>query len=248
MLHEEKEINSISEFVNSLKNDIPKNEKHVWYRGQANTTWKLIPSLGRKQKHSPQLEYYLIKRFRQNATQLVHINGGDYWDWLLLMQHHGVPTRLLDWTENPLIGLFFAINEKPNKTAAIWMLLPSKLNKLCNIIPQISYDIPSFDDPVLGTYSIENLVREDSSHLKPIAVIVPRSNPRMQAQMGVFTVMHRDPIPVEDIEDKSHIWKYIIPAASKAVIKKELKILGINKFSIFPELSSIGEMVTEELK
>jgi hypothetical protein len=246
MLYPDKNINSTTELINNLKIDIPADEKHIWFRGQASKDWKLIPTLGRLRRRSAVEENYLIKRFRQNATQLVTITHNTNWDWLLTMQHHGVPTRLLDWSENALIGLYFAVYEKPKTDASIWMLLPSRLNRTSNIEPVYSYDIPSFDDPVLENYSTRNLVSEGSSHLNPVAVIVPRTNARIQAQLGVFSIIHRDPIAIEDIGEGNHIWRYNILAESKKIIKKELKILGINKFSLFPELASIGEMVKGE--
>jgi len=248
MRYDDKTINSVTELIDNLKNDIPSHSNHIWFRGQANQEWKLIPTLGRKKKFSPEKENYLIKRFRQNATQLVSYSHHSKWDWLLTMQHHGVPTRLLDWSENALIGLYFAVCEKPKYDGAFWILLPSLLNKNSNIEPNYSVDIPSFDDPILDNYSTSNLVRETTSHLDPIAVIVPRINPRIQAQLGVFTLMHRDPKPIEEVGDGEHIWRYIIPSGSKKNIIKELKILGINKFSLFPELSSIGEILREEIK
>lgn len=68
----------------------------------------------------------------------------------------------------------------------------------------------------------------------------------MQAQLGVFTISHRDKTPIEEIGDQTHIWKYKIPASKKKIIKNELALLGITKFQIFPELSSIGEIIRSE--
>jgi hypothetical protein len=247
MLYPDKEITSVTGLIDNLITDIPAEQKHIWYRGQSKKEWKLISALGRIKKRSEQVENYLIKRFRQNATQLVTIAHTTNWDWLLTMQHHGVPTRLLDWSESPLIGLYFAVCEKPKTDGSIWMLLPSMLNRSSNIEPEYSVDIPSFDDPILENYSTHNLVSERLSHLFPIAVIVPRTNPRIQAQLGVFSIMHRDPIAIEDVGDSKHVWRYNIPANSKINILRELKILGINKFSLFPELPSVGEMVKGEI-
>jgi hypothetical protein len=61
--------------------------------------------------------------------------------------------------------------------------------------------------------------------------------------LGVFTISHRDKTPIEEIGDKKHIWKYKIPADKKNIIKSELELLGITKFQVFPELSSIGEII-----
>ena len=66
----------------------------------------------------------LIKRFKQNAFQFLDLVPKDEWEWIFLMQHYRVPTRLLDWTESPLIGLYFAVSDKAVKrvqtAAALW--------------------------------------------------------------------------------------------------------------------------------
>ena len=67
----------------------------------------------------------------------------------------------------------------------------------------------------------------------------------MQAQQGVFTICHRENIPIENAgaegSPRDHIWKYNIPITAKGTIRKELRLLGINKFQLFPELQSISE-------
>ena len=79
-----------------------------------------------------------------------------------------------------------------------------------------------------------------------MAAIATRNNPRMQAQLGVFTISHRDKTPIEEIGNKKHVWKYHIPKTKKSIIQKELALLGITKFQLFPELASIGEIIKKE--
>ena len=75
---------------------------NVWFRGQGDVTWPLKPSLYRG-KFRPELEREMLRDFRAHAAEYV--------DWLFLAQHHGIPTRILDWTENPLVGLYFTCCE-----------------------------------------------------------------------------------------------------------------------------------------
>lgn len=94
-------------------------------------------------------------------------------------------------------------------------------------------------------YLPSTIARESKSKLFPMAAIAPRNSSRMQSQQGVFTISHRENILIEDVgaygSPRDHIWKYIIPAATKENFRKELKLLGINKFQLFPELESLSD-------
>jgi len=172
-------------------------------------------------------------------------------DWLFLMQHYGVPTRLLDWSESPLVALYFAVDsssEHFDSDAALWVLFPTRLNKNANIHNKEEEDyIPSFEDPELQSYSINSLEANTRLQLQPVATIATRNNPRIQAQLGVFTIHHNQTTPIEEVGDGSHVVKITIPSASKAHIKKQLALLGYTKFQLFPELSSIGDIIKEGL-
>lgn len=241
-----KNITSISDLLKNLKKDTKGYNGQVWFRGQSVTTWKLQPSFVRKDKNIS--EFTLITKFKQNASLLIDRIPANYYDWLFQMQHHGVPTRLLDWTESALIALYFAVEDSSTlkKDGALWILLPTELNKNANIYSDENYYIPSFEDIVLKNYNPEVFHQEKNTKLLPVAAIASRNNTRMQAQLGVFTISHRDKTPIEDIGDKKHIWKYEIPATKKKVIQEELALLGITKFQVFPELASIGEIINNE--
>lgn len=161
------------------------------------------------------------------------------------MQHYGVPTRLLDWTESPLIALYFAVeNEENDDDGAFWILNPLMLNKEARISrPSEPAFIPSFEDEILEPYA--NL-KDGVQDVYPIATIATRNNIRIQAQQGVFTIHHHaKPLAIDQISDGRHAEKVVIPQASKNEIKKQLKLLGISKFQLFPEMSSIGDLIKE---
>lgn len=243
-----KNITNVQELIAALEEDQKEYKGAVWYRGQANLDWKLIPSYLRLTNPPP--EFTLLKRFKQSASLLLNREPHDSFDWLFLMQHHGVPTRLLDWSESPLAGLYFAVENYlnyPNIDAAVWSLRPSELNKCANIFADEDHFIPSFEEDVLQSYSIERLSQERRVKQLPLATIATRNNPRIQAQLGVFTIHHLDERPIEDIGDKSHVIKYVIPADHRATMLEQLRLLGISKFSMFPELSSIGENIRRGL-
>ena len=242
MRHEDREIRSVVDLVPLLLKDGVGPEP-IWYRGQANVAWSLLPSLSRG--GGIEAEFSLFKRFKQNALPFVQHRPQSEWEWLFVMQHHGLPTRLLDWTESPLVALYFIVSdvdvETRDKAGALWALLPLELNKASKLQPLHQGDIPGFgDDEHLDAY-LPSQVSKLGIGLGPLAAIALRNNPRIQVQQGVFTVCHKDIGPLEGDGTPQYLWRYVIPADAKDAIKAELDLLNINKLSLFPELANVSE-------
>lgn len=66
--------------------------------------------------------------------------------------------------------------------------------------------------------------------------------------MGTFTIHHEHPIAIEEVGDKSHVAKYLLPEKSRANLLKELRLLGLTRFSLFPELASVGAIIQEMMR
>lgn len=133
MKYKEIELHSIGALIEKLQEDINDYVSPVWFRGQAVSSWALEPKLMRIDP-LPSETYYL-NRFKQDASIILpHRPSGEF-EWMFLMQHYGVPTRLLDWSESPLTGLYFAINGHLDEDGALYILLPSELNKKSNYRP-----------------------------------------------------------------------------------------------------------------
>lgn len=239
MKREEPKIESLSDLLTRLKDDLSPDTTY-WYRGHGIATWKLLPALARD---ASKLDYEadLIAKFQQSATLLLQSSPNSEWEWLTIMQHHSVPTRLLDWTESPLVGLFFAVEKHDGEPGALWVLNPTELNLCANIKRDLPSYIPTFEDIELHNYKTSVLQSEKTSHLNPAAVIGRRNTPRMQAQLGVHTVIQRDPIAIEEMRDQKHTWKYLVPAPAKQTIRQELSLLAFGRFQLFPELQILGE-------
>lgn len=244
------EITSVESLIDTLEKISVSNGGNLWFRGQSAFDWDLSPGFFRLSGKVS--ESTLLMRFKQTAAQLVSNIPKESFDWMFLMQHYGLPTRLLDWSESPLIALYFAVENKlsHDKDGSLWILDPTKLNTISRIQSKNEdHFIPSFEDEVLKNYTMES-VRSGNQHifLSPVAIIATRNNPRIQAQLGVFTVHHNSSETIEKGEgEKNHYIKIKIPAKRKEHIKKQLSMLGYSRFQIFPELSSISDVIKERM-
>ena len=224
----------------------------VWFRGHASSTFKLLPSLARDPK-ALEREALLAKRFKQNAFPFRQTRPQDEWEWLFLMQHFGVPTRLLDWTESPLVALYFSVNDANADFDAhdgqLWALLPARFNyEVPRLRPAVPVDIPSFGvDTALDDYRPDTIALEAMTNKLPVAAIAHRQNERIMAQLGVFTIMHRDTTPLEELAD-NFLARITIPAKAKSRVRSELLSLRITRLTLFPELTSVAAVAKELLK
>jgi hypothetical protein len=156
----------------------------LWYRGCGKLDHDLTPSLYRHKTSKTiedfmRLEKFLLARFQQRSIPFHARPSGDPWEWLFLMQHYGVPTRLLDWTESPLMALFFAVTlARPSlsskgrpvfdRDASIWFLDPEKWNKRAVDLKSFTGSVLTTDDPNAGAYKPGG----DISTMKPFPIVL----------------------------------------------------------------------------
>jgi hypothetical protein len=212
------------------------------YRGQPDAAWRLAPSVHRG--YTPEQERYLTNEFRVRARSR-HLGcpaDNDYPGWLALMQHYGLPTRLLDWTYSPLVAAYFAVhpeyvppNASPKRDACIWALIAGKLNESQGFEPLIfpldaaSYEsliVPAFknrDEP--GTVGVAMAIEHDA---------------RIQLQQAAFTI-HSNCTPIDQLPGaETWLRKLVIPNASIGEFFNELSVLGMKKSNLFPDLPSLA--------
>ena len=199
----------------------PISSRDVLFRGQSNCTWQLLPMLARLQIDSPETtEQEMIGEFERSFLPLSTIQPQTSWEVLALAQHHGLPTRLLDWTSNALVGLWFAVKDDSDTDAIVWML------------------IPDTDDYRL---------REDSDPYdnKRTRIFFPKIvSTRISAQAGAFTVhqiIDGNKWVALDKNKKyvGNLIKLIIDKESFSTIRSDLNRLGINHASMFPDLDGL---------
>jgi hypothetical protein len=248
MRYTDRTIHSVSEMLTALRAQ-SKPKRITWFRGHGQRRWKLVPSLARRAADLL-AEGAIIKRFMQNAVPYLETPLRDEWEWMFLMQHHRAMTRLLDWSESPLTALFFAVSEDKHRNAAgaIWCLDPVALNREAKI-PDFKFEseIPGFGrDRSLESY-LPTRVDESTAAMGPVAIMGPRNTRRMAAQLGTFTVNHRDHTPIESIGACKHCWRWIVPANAKRKIRKELALLGYSQLTLFPDLDRVADLTKELL-
>lgn len=206
-------------------------EVRPWYRGQKRADWGLIPGEYRLEDINPD---ELRSEFMLKAHPLLNQVPTNIWEWYFLMQHYGLPTRLLDWTTGSMIALHFAVRHDTGKhDAAVWMLDPWSLNESSFGKPNLiltsdreasGYLVPPYRNKLTG--------------LRPIAVIPPYNSARITVQRGAFTVHGKNKRGL-DVQFSKKLVRILIPKNNCIEIKRELRNAGVSEFTLFPDLDGL---------
>jgi hypothetical protein len=225
-------LEKIKEAKQQIDNDGP-----IWFRGHNNAGYYLLPSLLRY-TNGLDKEKYLFNSFRKFSDR-IFVRHNSEWETLFDMQHYGVPTRLLDWSETFGIALFFAACDNLScYDAAIYILNPLKLNQVSRISK--IYTIPREE----GEYSYSNIYwnKTPFAPSAPIAIEPIFINSRMSAQRGVFTV-HDDSIDPIEYKYPEAIRKVILPKELIHAALEFLDLANLNEFSVYPDLGGISRFL-----
>jgi hypothetical protein len=211
-------ITRLSEFI-ELVRTLPNETR--FYRGQQDATLALRPSIGRDDPADSRLlaqEQLLLKAFKDRAVAYLQTPPATTVEWLLVARHHGVPTRLLDWTLSPLVAAFFACEQSSTEDSAVWFFAQR--------------EFWFSDASPLDPWKLEH---------KYVAVRPRALNPRFITQRSVVTV-HRDPTEPFVLDE---MCKVTIPWTNRPSILREIVEAGVDRSVLFPGLDGIGSYVTE---
>lgn len=223
--------------VNSLTTHFE--DTKLWWRGQADSNWQLIPGIFRSKNQS--FETSLIGHFLMKAKSRYSNcpQGSEIGPWLFLMQHYRLPTRLLDWSESPLVALYFAVQNEDydNKDAVIWGLQPFNLNFAQAKRPRLFSSGASEVNLLFQQAQDKNVGDPD---LRTLAVMNVETDIRHLVQQSKFTI-HGSPTSMEDLDDKENfLGKIIIQSSAKRKMRRLLDIFGITRSYLFPDLENLS--------
>jgi hypothetical protein len=215
------------------------------FRGLARSTYTNRSSLARLGEDSPRLERHLIRNFRKYAHR--EQPGPTLWDWMSLAQHHGLPTRLLDWTFSPLVAAHFATATSAGAEAMVWAvdcaaaheLLPPQLERALRGegATVFTTELLAEHAPTLG--DLDELGGPD-----PFVLFFepPSLDDRIVNQSAVLSMMSD---PRADFDDwleahpgTWHAWR--ITADAKAEIRARLDQANVTERVLMPGLDGLA--------
>jgi len=217
--------------------------ERVWWRGQARSDRGLVPSVHRKRKLGDEGNMAVMFVAHAEVRHAKVPGRTDFAGWLLLMQHYGLPTRMLDWTESPLMGLFFAVREEEyhNRDGVLWGLRATALNKSQTGSRNIYGPGHGETLRLLRPAFTPGADQQD----KALAIRSPYLDLRQMIQCSQSTV-HGSPQPLNDVPGCSEFLVRVdIPFQAKASLKQSLELLGIRESYLFPDLEHLAKELRE---
>ena len=251
-----KNWNEFNELIEPVTNYPPSGFGTI-FRGQACCDWPLKHSLARKlfpsmdETWRVHIEKEATQKFQQHGHLLIGPASlpepDDLLAWWAVMQHHGAPTRLLDWTKSPFVALYFAVVEQPDTDGAVWMVNFGALMEAME-------DTPGYKEQIKCS--------KHSEYFQAIGVppfLTPldfsQQNQRMIAQQGLFTICrnimgNHSTIIDETFKRSGALYdgaytQLIIPKAKKLEMLRKLELFNITSSSLFPGIDGLGRSIGE---
>ncbi len=269
-------VRKLGDFVEQVRNiradwSVPE-DKELWFRGEkcdyGDTRLRPIlyrPPPSRSLKPVGDLleiEDCLFETFRRCNVQLTDTAIKDDFDGYLFMQHHGGPTRLLDWSDGCLIALHFALRSKQGSEgdSSVYVLDPSRLMDTLDALPDTSIreakwmeHVKAHPEDVEGDSADIYLPSSDGGERDfelpriPMVLQFEHFSRRVAAQRSQFIVFGADPSWLSDEIKKSDssICSIVIDGQSTKAIRAELRECGVTESVIFPDLDGLGRELNQ---
>lgn len=257
------------------------------FRGVGNESWALLPSVLRtfseKQVSQKRDKYFsagtdiyrtderqILQHFQKEASSyLPQISASNHFSWMQYAQHYGVPTRLLDFTSNPLIALFFCCISCDDKDGALWIINTADYHNWFYQDSFFAFNGPITDQEIIESVLsffhevIEEPPREALPEICcPVLFIPEYIDNRMASQSSRFLLWAKNKDPLEKMvsdknwmtlsrdgvglvggEDSRFLAKVIVPSNFKHAILNQLCTLGVSERTIFPGVEGIGKFI-----
>jgi hypothetical protein len=235
-------------------------EPSLWYRGLENSSWALVPKLYRPAESIKKLLGYedeIQEEFVRRAPSLTTYKPENTWEWYFLMQHYAAPTRLLDWTENPHTGLYFAVKDSESlHDAAVWVLDAWLLNRVVlktndpEVIPPGSPGLTDEDAEKYLRWLPKRFDVKQRLQVKlPVAIYPNQFDRRIEAQRSCFTIhgIQKESLDKLFARTERLLAKIVIPSYAIDRVCDELEDAGTDEATIYPDLAGLGKSVARWL-
>ena len=223
------------------------------YRGSGGADYPLLTSLDRLGGIDPphtkrQLEEHILRNFIRYSRPFLATQPANEWELLVTAQHHGLPTRLLDWSYSPLIAAHFATQDgEPERDRVIWRLSWRRVHEHFGL-PPVAFLVQDLD-AMLQERGIQRLRQLLEGEVPPEARFVcmldpPALDDRIIAQAATFTFSTDKEHSFDEILRQEGLsdalTRYIIPAKRVAYIRDQLDLCAIDERKLFPDLDGVA--------
>jgi hypothetical protein len=232
-------------FANAWQESIRRHRATFAFRGRGDAADDLRTSLIRLGGNSHELEDHILRAFRKYAA-LDSVPRDTVWDWLALGQHHGLPTRLLDWTFSPYVALHFATSdlELMQRDGAVWCVDYARTHEQ---LPQALRDLLEREGADVLTTELLNDVVAELTGLERLGEFVafvepPSFDERIVNQYALFAFASRPDLSLDEwLAQRPELWRrVIVPAELKWEVRDKLDLANVTERVLFPGLDGLS--------